>query len=296
MYSLNGTLTPTKPTISVTDFGFSRGITVFELFRVYHGQPFRMAEHLDRLEAGAARLDVSMPLTRAQVEQQCRALISSHNYANSAVKLYLTAGECTAPSGLSLAACTGFTPQLIIMEDLVTPKNPIAAYGLDAYQHGQSLKTVPHIRELPLVKTANYGMAFVAARLMAGESYDDIVFTTPEGFVTESSRSNLFAVIGGTLTTAQSGMLEGITRTIILDLASQLGIPTSVRNYTPAELETATEAFTTGSIAEMVPVRAVNGITLPGAENRMHTPVFAKLREAFTHLIQTECPATPQAA
>lgn len=296
MYSLNGTLTPQKPTISVSDFGFSRGITVFELFRVYHGQPFRMDAHLSRLEAGAARMDIPMPLTRTQIEQQCRALISTHNFPQSAVKLYLTAGECTSPSGLSLTACTGFTPQLIIMEDAVTPKNPLAPYGLDAYQHGQSLMTVPHIRELPLVKTANYGIGFVAARLLAGQTYDDVLFTTAEGYVTEATRSNFFAVMDGILTTAQSGMLEGITRTIILDLAAQLGIPTSVRNYTPKELETATEAFTTGSIAEMVPVRSINGTILPGAENRMHTPVFAKLREAFTQLIQQECPATPQAA
>lgn len=290
-YSLNGTLTTTKPTISVSDFGFARGITVFELFRTYRGHPFRMEAHLDRLESGASQMGITLPLTRAQITQQIQALMATHNYPHSAVKLYLTAGECASASGLSLAACTNFSPQLIIMEDLVTPKNPIAPYGMEAYQRGQNLMTVPHIRELPTIKTANYGIGFVAARQIAGPEYDDVLFTTPEGHITEATRSNFFAVINNTLVTAKSGMLEGITRSVILDLAKQLNIPTAIRDYTAAELLTATEAFTTGSIAEMVPVSAINNTTLPGAENRMMTPVFAKLREAFTNLITQECPA-----
>ena len=263
---------------------------MFELFRTYHGHPFRMEAHLDRLESGAAQMGITIPLTRAQITQQIQALMATHNYAHSAVKLYLTAGDCASASGLSLAACTNFSPQLIIMEDLVTPKNPVAPYGMEVYQRGQNLMTVNHIRELPTVKTANYGIGFVAARMVAGPDYDDVLFTTPEGNVTEATRSNFFAVIDNTLVTARSGMLEGITRSVILDLAAKLNIPTSVRDYTPAELITATEAFTTGSIAEMVPVRSINGTILPGAENRMMTPVFAKLREAFTALLAEECP------
>ncbi len=290
MYSLNGTLTPTKPAISVTDFGFSRGITVFELFRTYHGHPFRLEAHLNRLESGATQFGITLPLTRAQILQQISAVMESHNYPHSTVKLYLTAGECAAASGLSFAACNGFSPQLVIMEDPVTPKNPLAPYGLDMYQRGQALLTVPYVREIPTIKTANYGVGFMAARMVAGDSYDDVLFTTPEGYVTEATRSNFFAVIGGVLTTASTGMLEGITRSVILELAGSLGIPTAVRNVTVPELLTATEAFTTGSVAEMVPVRSLNGTILPGAENRMMTPTFAKLREALTELLQTECP------
>jgi branched-subunit amino acid aminotransferase/4-amino-4-deoxychorismate lyase len=288
-YSLNGTLTTTKPTITLADFGFARGITVFELFRVYHGHPFRMEAHLNRLESGAAQLGIPLPLTRSQIEQQVHALISTHNHPHSAVKFYLTAGECSSASGLSFAACSGFSPQLIILEDAVKPQNPVAPYGMEAYQRGQRLMVVHHIRELPTVKTANYGIGFVAARQVAGPDYDDVLFTTPQGFITEATRSNFFAVINGTLTTAKSGMLDGITRNVLLDLAHQLNIPTAVRDFTTEDLLTATEAFTTGSIAEMVPVRSINGTTLPGAENRMMTPTFAKLREAFTTLIQTEC-------
>lgn len=288
MYSFNGTLTPTKPTISLTDFGFARGITVFELFRTYHGHPFRMEAHLNRMESGAARLGIIIPLTRAQVIQQVEALMTTHKFPHSTVKLYLTAGECASPSGMSLAACSGFAPQLVILEDAVTPLHPLAPYGLEAYQRGQAVQTVPHIRELPTVKTANYGIGFVAAK--QHPEADDVLFTTPSGFVTEGTRSNFFAVINNTLVTARSGMLEGITRSVILDLAQELHIPVTERDYTPAELLTASEAFTTGSFSEMVPVRSIDGHTLPGAENRMHTPVYTRLRTAFSALTARECP------
>ena len=86
MYSLNGTLTSTKPAISITDFGFSRGITVFELFRTYHGQPFRLEAHLNRLESGAAQLGITIPLSRAQILQQVAALMESHKYPHSTAR------------------------------------------------------------------------------------------------------------------------------------------------------------------------------------------------------------------
>jgi len=294
MYYLNGTLTSTKPSIALGDFGFARGITVFELFRVYRGRPFRLEAHMDRLFSGAAQLEIEMPFSRKEIEGQALDLIARHGHEHSAVKMYLTAGECGAASGLSLAACKDFKPQLIVGEDAVALKHPQAPYGLEVYQRGQALQTVPNIRELPTVKTANYGIGFVAAKKHGAEA-DDILFTTAEGFVTEATRANFFAVIDGVLVTAKRGMLEGITRQVVLELAERLGIEVSVEDYTVEKLVRATEAFTCGSIAELVPVRSLNGVVLPGAENRMETPVFARLRQAFSELTEQECPGEAEA-
>lgn len=288
MYMVNGVLTADKPTVTLGDFGFARGITVFELFRVYGRTPFRMGPHLDRLERGCAVMGIELPFSRAELEQQIATLMAQHTYPHSAVKLYVTAGECGAPSGLSLAACTNFAPQLYILEDAVTMKHPQAAYGMENHVRGQNLKSVDAIRELPEVKTANYGIGYVAAK-RAGTAYDDVLFTTPQGFVTEATRSNFFAVINDKLVTAKSGMLEGITRGVILELAAELGIATEVRDVTVAELAGATEAFTSGSIAEMVPVRSLNDVVLPGGDDRTQTPVFRALREAFTARVAQEC-------
>ncbi len=288
MYMVNGVLTADKPTVALGDFGFARGITVFELFRVYGRVPFRMAAHLNRLERGCALMGITLPVSRADLEQQIAMLMAEHSYPHSVVKIYVTAGECAAASGLSFAACADFAPQVFILEDAVKMQHPQAAYGLETYVRGQNLKTVEAIRELPDVKTANYGIGFVAAK-RAGTAYDDVLFTTPQGHVTEATRSNFFAVLDGKLVTARSGMLDGITRSVVLELAADVGIATEVRDITVAELAGATEAFTSGSITEMVPVRSVNDVVLAGGDDRTQTPVYKALREAFTALVAREC-------
>lgn len=295
MYLVNGVLTAEKPMVALGDFGFARGITVFELFRVYGGVPFRREAHLDRLLRGCAAMGIDLPVSREVLQDQIAHLMAQHAFPHSAVKMYVTAGECAAASGLSFAACREFTPQVFVLEDAVNVKHPLAPYGLEAYRRGQNLKTVAALRELPTVKTANYGIGYVEAR-KAGETYDDVLLTTPQGHVTEATRSNFFAVLGGKLVTARNGMLEGITRGVVLELAGELGIETEVRDLTVAELAAATEAFTSGSIAEMVPVRSLNDVVLPGNEDRMTTPVFAALREAFTACVNRECGEAARAA
>lgn len=281
MYYVNGQFTEQKPSIGITDFGFARGITVFELFRVYGGVPFRLTEHLQRLAFGAKELGIMLPFTLAEIEAQCRALIAHHKYPHSAVKLYLTAGVPQVSSGLSFAACTDFTPQLYVLEDEVKPKHVHAPYGYEAYARGQALKTVAHIRELPQVKTANYGVGYYAARQVAGSAYDDVLFTTPQGLVTEATRSNVFFIMpGGKLVTPKSGMLHGITRGVVLELAKSLGIPCQEADLTPADCYAAEAAFTTGSIAELVPARSIDDhdLPMPGFAH----PIFQQLRTAFT--------------
>lgn len=281
MYYVNGQLTEQKPSIGIADFGFARGITVFELFRVYGSVPFRLTEHLQRLEFGAKELGIMLPFTLVEIEAQCRALIAQHKYPHSAVKLYLTAGVPQLSSGLSFAACTDFTPQLMVLEDEVKPKHAHAPYGYEAYARGQALKTVAHIRELPQVKTANYGVGYYAARQVAGSAYDDVLFTTPQGFITEATRSNVFFIMPGSkLVTPQRGMLHGITRRVVLELAQGLGIDCQEADLTPADCYQAEAAFTTGSIAELVPARSLDDhmLPMPGFSH----PIFQQLRAAFS--------------
>lgn len=281
MYYVNGDMTEQKPSIGIADFGFARGITVFELFRVYGGVPFKLAEHLQRLAYGAQQLGMTPPFSLAEIEAQCRTLIAQHKYSHSAVKLYLTAGVPQVSSGLSFAACNEFIPQLFILEDEVKPKHPEAPYGYEAYARGQALKTVAHIRELPQVKTANYGIGYYAARQVAGSAYDDVLFTTPQGYVAEATRSNVFFIMpGGKLVTPKRGMLHGITRGVVLELAQSLGIPCQEADLTPADIYQAEAAFTTGSIAELVPARSIDdhALPFPGFSH----PVFQQLREAFS--------------
>ncbi len=273
-------------TINPADFGFARGIGLFELGRVYGGKPFHLEDHLQRLAAGARMLGVAMPLTVPELTAVSHKIIAQNALPQSAIKYYLTAGECAHPSGTSFYACNGFTPHLMVMEDAVTVQSPEAPYGLALYQRGQRLKTVPFERDLPSVKSTNYMLGYYAAREVAGAEWDDIIFTHRDGYITEATRSNLFCVIDDVLVTPGRGMLYGITRKVVLQLAKQLALPVAERDLTPADLTRATEAFTTGSIAEMMPVGRIDDHQLPATTQGKF---YQALRQAFTATIAATC-------
>lgn len=269
-------------TVNPADFGFARGVALFELARVYGGVPLYLEAHLQRLARGAALLGIAMPEI-STVARAARTVIGRNAYPHSAIKFYLTAGECGSGSH-SYSACDDFTPHLMIFEDGVTPQHPEAPYGLAQYQAGQRLKIVPYEREMPDIKSINYLTGFYAARQVAGAAWDDILFTHRDGFITEATKSNVFCVLDGVLVTPRRGMLLGITRQIVLELAGQLGIPVAERDLFPAEIARATEAFTTGSIAELMPVRQINDHVMP---TTMEGPVFAALRQGFSAKIMS---------
>jgi len=272
-------------TIALADFGFSRGLTIFELARVYGGVPFRLQDHLERLLHGAQTFGIVCPLGMDDLNQVVRRLCAENRYPHSAIKFYLTTGECAQYSGTSFAACEGFAPHLIIAEDEFRPAHPEAPYGLELYRSGQRLKTADCVRDFPTVKSTNYTLGFHAARA-AGKEWDDILFTRRDGSITEATRSNFFCVIDNVLCTAKEGMLYGVTRKVVLELASKLGIPAEERDFTSSDMARATEAFTTGSIAELVPARQVDGHVFAATTEGS---IFRKLRDEFTDYINTFC-------
>lgn len=266
-------------TVNPSDFAFARGVGLFELGRVYGGKPFHLEDHLERLAQGARLLGIAMPHTVPELADISRKIIAQNALPQSAIKYYLTAGECAQASGISFHACSGFTPHLMVMEDPVTVLHPEAPYGLAHYQRGQRLKTVGYERELPSIKSTNYLLGFYAARQVAGAEWDDIIFTHRDGYITEATRSNFFCVIDDKLVTPARGMLHGITRKIVLKLAQQIGLKFVERDVYPADLASATEAFTTGSIAEMMPVGRIDAHSLP---HTTQGPIYGALRQAFT--------------
>jgi branched-chain amino acid aminotransferase len=273
-------------TISLSDFGFSRGLAFFETMRVYGGAPFHMADHLERMRRGAKELGLALPLALADIEAIVHQLCARNHFPHSIVKFYFTAGESRF-SPYSFAGDHGFSPRLMIVEDEMKPDHPEAPYGLEFYKRGQRLKTVPHERVLPHVKSISYLQAYYAAR-EAGQEWDDILFTHRDGYVTEATRANFFCVIDGVLSTPFENILNGVTRKVILDIAEEEGIPAAECRLTPSDLAKATEAFTSGSPIEMVPARQIDDHVLPST---MDGPVFQKLRKGFSAKIAESCRA-----
>lgn len=274
--------------ISPSDFGFSRGIAVYEFGRVYGGVPFRLEDHLERLEDGAREFGIAFAWKREDIVAVARRLIAENKFPHSVIKFYLTAGECAQPSTGGLAACVDFTPHLFVMEDEVKPLHPEAPRGLEIYQRGVALKSVPFSREIPEVKSTNYAPGFCAVQKWARQGWDDVLFTHAEGFVTETTIGNFFAVIDGVLCTPDAEMLFGVTRKVLLELAPKAGIKTAERRILLPELARATEAFITGSFLEMLPVRKIDDHVLPAT---MEGPVFKKLRQTLSAAITESCRA-----
>ncbi len=270
--------------ISLNDYGFSRGLAFFETMRVYAGAPFHMRDHVVRMEKGAAALGLRLPFTNNEIEKIVVQLIAQNAFAHSTVKFYFTAGEGRA-SPYSLAGEHGFSPHLIIVEDEARPDHPEAPFGLDFYKRGQRVKIVPHERALPHVKSISYLQAYYAAR-EAGQIWDDILFTHHDGYVTECSRSNFFCVIGGVLKTPNESILGGVTRRVVLEIAEKKGLPFAEERITPSDLAKATEAFTTGSYAELVPIKRIDDYVMAST---MNGPVFSAVRAGFTEAIAESC-------
>jgi branched-subunit amino acid aminotransferase/4-amino-4-deoxychorismate lyase len=268
--------------INPADFGFSRGMAAYEFGRIYGGAPFRLDDHLERLEHGARTLGISFAWKRTDIVAVVQKLITENKFPHSVIKFYLTIGECAQPSTGGLAACVDFTPHLFVMEDEVKPLHPEAPRGLDIHRRGMKVKTVPFARQMPEVKSINYAPGFVAVIEARKQGWEDILFTHPDDYVTETTIGNFFAVIDGALCTPDEGMMYGVTRKVLLELTAKIGVPVVLRRIAPAELARATEAFSTGSFVEMMPVCQIDGHTLPATTEG---PVFKKLRAAFTACI-----------
>ena len=275
-------------TISPLDYGFARGVTVFEYTRLYGSVPFRLAEHIQRFSRGADVLGIPVPASPKEIIEAVKKIATSNAYAHSGMKFYLTIGECGKPGSFGFKTCADFKPHFMIIEEEAHPVHPEAPRGLPLYQRGIALKTAPFARQIPEVKTINYAPGFVASRQLAGTDYDEILFLHPNGHVTETPTSNFFCVIDGALCTPGQDMLGGVTRTVMLELAEKLGIPTDTKNITLADLRRASEAFITGTFLEMLPVRMIDDISYTAT---MDAPVFAKLRKTFTTCIVDACKA-----
>ena len=268
--------------ISPIDYGFARGMTLFEFTRLYGGVPFRLEDHIRRFEKGAAFMGIPVPLSVAAITETVAHIAAQNTYPHSGMKFYLTMGECGKPGAFGFSACSDFTPHLMMIEEELKPLHPDAPRGLPLHQKGIALKTVPFARQIPEAKTINYAPGFIAARHLAGTAYDEILYCHPDGYVTETTASNFFCVIDGVLCTPKRGMLDGVTRGVMLELARQMNIPVSERDLTPDDLRGATEAFITGSFLEMLSARMVDDIIY---DHTMDGPVFAALRQALTVLI-----------
>jgi branched-chain amino acid aminotransferase group I len=280
IFYLNGKLLPIEEAkISVLDYGFLFGYGLYETIRAYHGQPFRLDNHLARLGFSSDRLGIV--IHTALIREAVNDVIKANNFHQTRVRICVSIGEGTISPNLD--SCR--QPTIAVLASEYTPPSP------EKYLRGYKvvLTSIKRNSLSPVIylKSANT-MENMLARQDAKEAgADEAFFLNEKGYLTEAAGSNLFTVKNGVLKTPryESGILPGVTRVVVFELAAQLGIKVKEVNLRLADLLQADEAFVTNSLIEIVPVTVFDGKSINNGKPRTLT---RKLMKAYKEMVRKE--------
>lgn len=282
-YWIDGTLYPKdEAKISVLDHGLLYGDGVFEGIRAYGGRVFRLDAHLDRLWAGAKAIMLQVPMGREELKQAVLATLRANGLQDAYIRLVVTRG--VGDLGLDPRKCP--RPSVIIITDA------ISLYPPELYERGMEVVTVSTRKNIhealsPNIKSLNYLNQILGRLEVNRVGAPEGIMLSHDGYVAEATADNIFIVLRGTLVTppAIAGILVGITRDAVMELAAREGIPVEERLFIPHTLYNADECFLTGTGAEVVPVVRVDGRTIGGG---LPGAITLRLMKTFRELVQRE--------
>jgi len=238
---LNGEFRPAaEASLHLSDLGLLRGYGVFDFFRVINGHPVFMEDHLDRFERSMTGLHLETPYTRDDLRGFILQLIGLNPHPLLGIKMVCTGGYSR----------DGYTPHGSNLFMLARP------FTFHPYEQGLALMTVDHKRELHEVKSINYLTPVSLLPKMKQIHADDVLYYR-DGYVSESSRSNVFIIKRGKLITPDSDMLAGVTRKRILSFAREL-MAVEERKVTLKDVFEADEVFLTASTKRISPVTRID--------------------------------------
>lgn len=245
-----------EASVNVLDHGFLYGDGVFEGIRVYNGTVFRMGDHLDRLWRSARALMLDIPLTRQAMTEALLAAVAANGAKEAYIRLVVSRGM--GDLGLNPASCPKATVVIIA--------GNISIYPAQYYETGIPLITAAS-RRLgfggfdPGIKSLNYLNNILAKMEAKQAGCQEALLLNDAGIITECTADNFFFVRNGMLMTpsAECGILAGITRQTVLELAGKRGIPVTEGHFTRFDAWTADECFMTGTGAEIMPITAIDG-------------------------------------
>jgi branched-chain amino acid aminotransferase len=264
--------------ISVYDHGLLYGDGVFEGIRIYEGKIFRLKEHVNRLFESARAIKLEIPLGPGQMIEAIQATVAANNKRNGYIRPLVTRGA----GYLGLDPRKTSDPQVVIIVD------DISLYPPELYENGMEIATVATIRNHPAalsprVKSLNYLNNILAKIEGVLSGCPESLMLNHKGEIAECSGDNIFLVKGKILRTPpiDAGILEGITRGAVLELAHAAKITVQETALTRHDVFIAEECFLTGTAAEIIPVVKCDarpiGTGKPG-------PMTKQLREAFQQL------------
>ncbi|MBI5755445.1 MAG: branched-chain-amino-acid transaminase [Nitrospirae bacterium] len=275
-FFMSGSLVPQdQAKVSVLDRGFLYGDGVFETLRAYSGAIFHCNDHLDRLFHSAEAIYLQIPFTRDYLIEALYKTLEANGLKDAYLRLSVTRG--VSEPGLDIEGCP-------------SPTVTIIAKGFSGYPEGLyktgigaavvNTRRIPASALNPAVKSLNFLnniMARVEAkRLNAAEA----IMLNMEGYVAEGTVSNIFIVKDGVVKTPllSVGILNGVTRSVVIKLACKNNIPLTEQPFYPEELYSADECFVTSTLYEVMPVTSITdtpvGNGQPGVITRKMFELF----------------------
>ncbi|RHW31829.1 4-amino-4-deoxychorismate lyase [Neobacillus notoginsengisoli] len=248
--------------ISPFDHGYLYGVGLFETFRVYHGHCFLLDDHLQRLNAGLELLEIKKRICRPEAEEAVAALLEANGSSDAYIRFNVSAGA--GEVGLRSEPYTD--PEIIIFS------KPLPPAGILQEKRGKILSLNRNTPEgVERLKSHHYLNNILAYRELRDVPGTEGIFLTKDGHVAEGIVSNVFWARGGTLFTPslETGILNGITRQFVIELALSAGFEVREGFFSSEELLGAEEVLFTNSIQEIVVCPQIGDTTFAGREGRL---------------------------
>lgn len=266
---LGGSLVPaTEARVSPFDGGFLYGDGIFDTMRTYAGFAFQFEEHLDRLQREAELLQLEVDLSPQRWAPRIDALLEANALRDrdAAVRIQISRGG--TPDTDQIHA----DPHSLRPTEFITarPVGPEVQRRQDEGVRVLSMQPAFARGNFPQMKTLNYLPSVMALRFAQSQGYDEAILLNRQSKILEGASSNVFVVSGNTIRTPsiRLGLLPGITRQKVMDIASGLGLRVEEAASELRDLMLADEVFLTGSVKEVVPVIGIDnsdvGNALPG--------------------------------
>lgn len=278
---------PEQALVPVLDRGFLYGDSVYEVVRTYGGVPFELERHLLRMERTADRIGLALP-RRAEIERELQRTLDAAGNDESYARIVVTRG--LGQFGLAPQLAQGEHRLIVIVRPLVPPKPEL-------YERGLQLAIAKTRRNSPLaldpaLKTGNYMNNILALREAVDAGADDAILLDLSGRVTEATTSNVFFVQHGVVVTPplELGMLEGVTRGVVIEVARREGLLVREEPHGPEALAAADEVFLSSTLREIMPVTTLVFLESSGEQKRTVRdgkpgPVTQRLHKAFAKYV-----------
>lgn len=270
--------------LSPLDQGFLFGASVYETLRTYDGVPFLVARHLKRLRESASALGIDIDVSDETLTRRLQETLEASANAESSVRIVVSAGV----GAIDYRQGSTKTPTIVIVV------RPLQSFPDSLYQEGATASFVSIMRAgrgnlSPRIKSSNLLNNLMALRQAHERGAYEALMLNPQGEVCEGSMSNVFVVTDATIATPpiSAGILEGITRELVLSIAREGGFELEEKTVLPDELLGADEVFITASSRQVVPIVKVDNQLIadgrPGPVTRKlislyHDKVHALLR------------------